>query len=92
MTYRVKNHAVEGSSYKRGAGQTRISAKHQVTIPMNAFKDAGFEPGDAVSAEAIGSGRVMLTRTTALLDEFSGALRTKGALRDAVEQLRDEWA
>jgi bifunctional DNA-binding transcriptional regulator/antitoxin component of YhaV-PrlF toxin-antitoxin module len=92
MADRVKNDAGEGSPYRRGAGQTRISAKHQVTIPMNAFTGAGFKPGDAVRAEAIGPGRVVLTRTTALLDEFSGALRTNGALRNAVEQLRDEWA
>ena len=91
MAEKVKNHGVEGSPHRRGGGQTRISAKHQVTIPMNAFVDAGFKPGDAVRAEAIGPGRVVLTRTTALLDEFSGALRTKGALRDAVEQMRDEW-
>jgi hypothetical protein len=50
------------------------------------------KPGDAVRAEAIGPGRVVLTRTDALLDEFSGALSTDGALRKAVERLRDEWA
>ncbi|MHB8658885.1 MAG: AbrB/MazE/SpoVT family DNA-binding domain-containing protein [Solirubrobacteraceae bacterium] len=92
MAERVKNQAVGGSPYKRGAGQTRISAKHQVTIPMGAFTEAGFKPGDAVRAEAIGPGRVVLTRQDALLDEFSGALSTNGALRNAVEQLRDEWA
>jgi len=58
---------------------------------MHAFTAAGFKPGDAVRAEAIGPGRVVLTRTTALLDEFSGALRTNGTLRDAVQQVRDEW-
>jgi bifunctional DNA-binding transcriptional regulator/antitoxin component of YhaV-PrlF toxin-antitoxin module len=92
MVERVKNEAVGGSAYRRGAGQTRISAKHQVTIPLNAFTDAGFKPGDAVRAEAIGPGRVVLTRTDALLDEFSGALKTNGELRKAVEQLRNEWA
>ena len=92
MVERVKNQAGDGSAYRRGAGQTRISAKHQVTIPMSAFTDAGFRPGDAVSAEAIGPGRVVLTRQDALLDEFSGALSTNGALRRSVEQLRDEWA
>lgn len=92
MEERVKNHAVGGSAYRRGAGQTRISAKHQVTIPMSAFMDAGFKPGDAVRAEAIGPGRIVLTRQDALLDEFSGALSTNGALRQAVERLRDEWA
>jgi hypothetical protein len=89
---RVKNQTGGGSTYRRGAGQTRISAKHQVTIPLSAFTDAGFQPGDTVRAEAIGPGRVVLTRQDALLDEFSGALSTNGALRQAVEQLRDNWA
>ena len=92
MAERVKNEEVGGAAYRRGAGQTRISAKHQITIPLNAFTDAGFKPGDAVRAEATGAGRVVLTRTDALLDEFSGALSTNGALRKDVEQLRDEWA
>jgi bifunctional DNA-binding transcriptional regulator/antitoxin component of YhaV-PrlF toxin-antitoxin module len=54
-----KENQVGGPAYRRGAGQTRISAKHQVTIPMSAFTDAGFKPGDAVRAEAIGPGRVV---------------------------------
>jgi bifunctional DNA-binding transcriptional regulator/antitoxin component of YhaV-PrlF toxin-antitoxin module len=90
MVERVKNREV--SAYRRGVGQTRISAKHQVTIPLAAFIDAGFKPGDAVRAEAIGPGRVVLTRQDALLDEFSGALSTNGALRESVAHLRDEWA
>jgi bifunctional DNA-binding transcriptional regulator/antitoxin component of YhaV-PrlF toxin-antitoxin module len=91
MADRVKKPA--GSfAYRRGDGQTRISSKHQVTIPIGAFVDAGFEPGDAVSAEVIGPGRIVLTRQDALLDEFSGCLQTNGGLRKAVEQLRDEWA
>ena len=89
MVERVKTE--EASAYRRRVGQTRISAKHQVTIPLAAFTDAGFKPGDAVRAEAIGPGRVVLTRQDALLDEFSGALSTRGALRDSVAQLRDEW-
>lgn len=92
MDSRVKNDVAGGPAYRRSAGQTRISSKHQVTIPLSAFTDAGFKPGDAVTAEAIGPGRVVLTRQDALLDEFSGALRTNGGLRHAVEALRDEWA
>jgi bifunctional DNA-binding transcriptional regulator/antitoxin component of YhaV-PrlF toxin-antitoxin module len=91
MARRVKK-PVGLPAYRRGAGQTRVSAKHQVTIPLNAFVDAGFKPGDALNAEAIGPGRVVLTRQDALLDEFSGALRTRGAWRKAVQDLRDEWA
>ncbi len=76
---------------RRRNDRTHISAKHQVTIPIDAFVDAGFEPGDAVWAEALGPGRVMLTRQDELLDEFSGTLDTGGALRQAVDEVRDEW-
>lgn len=92
MDREVKNEDPAGPAYRRRTGQTRISAKHQVTIPMGAFLEAGFKPGDAVSAEAIGTGRVVLTRQDALLDEFSGALSANGDLRATVERLRDEWA
>ncbi len=93
MNQKVKTRDSDGSMMpKRGAGQTRISAKHQVTIPISAFVDAGFRAGDALSAEAVGPGRVVLSRQEALLDEFSGTLSTGGDLRRTVERLRDEWA
>ncbi len=91
MDQRVKKDRPGGAAHRRSAGQTRISAKHQVTIPLSAFVDAGFEVGDAVSAEAIGPGRVVLARQDPLLDEFSGALSTKGELRRTVDRLREEW-
>lgn len=69
---------------------TRISSKHQVTIPAAAFRRAGLHPGDALRAEAAGAGRVVLTRVEELLDRYSGALEG-GGLRDAVEQQREEW-
>lgn len=88
MSREVKN----TSAGQRSGGQTRISAKHQVTIPMGAFTGAGFKAGDTVKAEVIGPGRVVLTRQEELLDEYSGVLATKGTLRKSVEQFRDEWA
>ena len=42
--------------------QTRVSSKHQVTIPAGAFRTAGFAPGDTLKVEAEGAGRVVLTR------------------------------
>jgi bifunctional DNA-binding transcriptional regulator/antitoxin component of YhaV-PrlF toxin-antitoxin module len=71
--------------------QTRISSKHQVTIPASAFRGAGFEPGDTLRAEAEGAGRVVLTRIDELVDRYSGCLETGGDLRDRVEGLREEW-
>lgn len=70
---------------------TRVSRKHQVTIPADAFRTAGFEPGDTLQAEALGAGQVILTRVSELADRYSGALDTGGRLRDRVEGLHDEW-
>jgi AbrB family looped-hinge helix DNA binding protein len=71
--------------------QTRISSKHQVTIPKGAFRTAGLEPGDVVTVEAEGAGRVVLTRVTELADRYSGRLETGGDLGERVRGLREEW-
>ncbi len=71
--------------------QTRVSSKHQVTIPVGAFRTAGFEPGDVLKVEAEGSGRVVLTRVAELVDRYSGRLETGGDLRHHVGGLREEW-
>jgi bifunctional DNA-binding transcriptional regulator/antitoxin component of YhaV-PrlF toxin-antitoxin module len=72
-------------------GRSRISSKHQVTIPAAAFRGAGFAAGDLVRVEVEGAGRVVLTKVDDLVDRYSGSLRTRGELRRAVETLRDEW-
>jgi AbrB family looped-hinge helix DNA binding protein len=71
--------------------QTRVSSKHQVTIPASAFRVAGLEPGDTLKVEADGAGRVVLTRLDELVDRYSGRLRTGGDLRERVEGMRGEW-
>jgi AbrB family looped-hinge helix DNA binding protein len=70
---------------------TRVSTKHQVTIPVEALRDAGLKPGDTVKVEARGAGQVILTRLDELLDRYSGCLDSKGDLRRRVEGLREEW-
>ncbi len=71
--------------------QTKVSSKHQVTIPAAAFHSAGLQPGDTLKVEADGAGRVVLTRVGELLDRYSGCLDSGGGLRAQVEGLRDEW-
>jgi bifunctional DNA-binding transcriptional regulator/antitoxin component of YhaV-PrlF toxin-antitoxin module len=80
-----------GKEVKKKFSRTKISAKHQVTIPAGAFRAAGFEPGDVLRAEAEGAGRVVLTRVDELVDRYSGCLDTGGDLRRQVEGLRGEW-
>jgi len=72
------------------AGRSRISSKHQITIPIAAFRGAGFAAGDLVRVEAGGAGRVVLTKVDDLVDRYSGSLATQGGLRRDVEALRDE--
>lgn len=69
---------------------TTISAKHQVTIPADAFADAGFRVGDRLVVRAADSGAVTLERTSDPLDTYAGALT--GTFDDAgVDDLREEW-
>lgn len=71
--------------------RTKVSSKHQVTIPAVPFRAAGFEPGDTLRVEAEGAGRVVLTRIDELVDRYSGCLDTGGDLRGQVGGLREEW-
>jgi AbrB family looped-hinge helix DNA binding protein len=75
----------------RQRNQTKVSSKHQVTIPARAFRGAGLEPGDTLKVEATGAGRIVLTRLDELLNRYSGCLDTNGTLRGRVEGLRGEW-
>jgi bifunctional DNA-binding transcriptional regulator/antitoxin component of YhaV-PrlF toxin-antitoxin module len=72
-------------------GQTKVSSKNQVTIPVDALRDAALQPGDVLRVQADGAGRVVLTRTDELIGRYSGALATGGRLRGAIDGLRDEW-
>ena len=74
----------------RRRGATRISSKHQITIPADALRAAGLEIGDRVVAHADGAGRVVLEREHDVLAEFAGAMT--GAYTDnELDELRREW-
>jgi AbrB family looped-hinge helix DNA binding protein len=76
---------------KRQEGRSRVSSKHQVTIPAAAFRSAGLAAGDLVRVEAESAGRVVLTKVDDLLDRYSGSLAAGGALGRQTRALRDEW-
>lgn len=75
---------------KRRRGFTRISAKHQATIPVQALAEAGLRPGDELRVTAAGRGRLVLERDVDVLERHAGALRGVYA-RDELDRLRDEW-
>lgn len=76
---------------KRRRGYTRVSAKHQVTIPVATLRDAGIRTGDTLRAEVRGPGEVVLIRDEDPLDRFAGAL-TDVYEPGEIGRLRDEWA
>jgi bifunctional DNA-binding transcriptional regulator/antitoxin component of YhaV-PrlF toxin-antitoxin module len=40
----------------------RISSEHRVTLPLEALEQSGLGPGDEVTIEADGTGRIALRR------------------------------
>ena len=75
---------------KRRRGTSKISSKHQITIPTEALRNAGLEVGDRVVAHADGAGRVILEREHDVVDELAGVL-TGAYNRDELDDLRSEW-
>jgi bifunctional DNA-binding transcriptional regulator/antitoxin component of YhaV-PrlF toxin-antitoxin module len=75
---------------KRPRGATRISSKHQITIPVDALRAAGLATGDRLSAVAVGPGRIVLEREVDPVAQFAGALT--GVYRPGeLDDLRSEW-
>ncbi|MGB6059467.1 MAG: AbrB/MazE/SpoVT family DNA-binding domain-containing protein [Microthrixaceae bacterium] len=75
---------------KRRRGTSRISSKHQITIPTDALRRAGLEVGDRLVARSDGAGRVILEREHDVIGEFAGAL-TGVYQQDELDDLRSEW-
>lgn len=76
---------------KRKRGITRVSTKHQITIPVAALKDAQVLPGDELRVTADGRGRLILTAVDDPLEALIGSAPGLSAETD-LQALRDEWA
>ena len=81
---------MESVKRRRRRGCTRISAKNQATIPVVALRRAGLKPGDEVQVEAIGAGRIVLTRVEETLAGYAGRL-TGVYPKGSLQKLRREW-
>ena len=75
---------------KRRRGASKVSSKHQSTIPVEALRNAGLEVGDRVFAHADGAGRVILEREGDVVAELAGAL-TGVFNQNELDDLRAEW-
>jgi bifunctional DNA-binding transcriptional regulator/antitoxin component of YhaV-PrlF toxin-antitoxin module len=75
---------------KRRRGQTTVSSKHQVTLPVDALTRAGLATGDRLAVEVRAPGELVLRRVDNALERFAGALT--GVYRPGeLDDLRDEW-
>lgn len=68
-----------------------ISRKNQVTLPVDALRGAGLEPGDDVRIQVVGPGRLELVRADDLVEEFAGVFDATVYPEGYLEQLRREW-
>ena len=74
----------------RRRGFTRVSPKHQVTIPVEALARAGVRVGDPLRVEARANGEIVLTREEDPLERYAGSL-TGLYPPGELERLRSEW-
>lgn len=75
---------------KRRRGVTRVSRKHQVTLPVDALRAAHLEPGDELRVSVDDDGRLILTPIVDPLEALIGSAPGLSAATD-LEALRDEW-
>jgi bifunctional DNA-binding transcriptional regulator/antitoxin component of YhaV-PrlF toxin-antitoxin module len=68
-----------------------ISRKNQVTLPVEALRAAGLEPGDDVRVQAVGPGRLEVVRVDDLVAEFAGIFDATVYPDGYLDQLRREW-
>jgi len=68
----------------------KLSSKNRVTIPVEAIRSAGLQPGDELRVRASGPGRIEIERAEDLIKRFAGSLT--GAYPEGyLEDLRNEW-
>ncbi|MBA2314157.1 MAG: AbrB/MazE/SpoVT family DNA-binding domain-containing protein [Chloroflexi bacterium] len=75
---------------KRRRGYTRVSPKHQVTIPADALATAGIAVGDELKVEARPNGEILIRRVHDVIDRYAGSL-TGMYPPGYLDELRDEW-
>jgi bifunctional DNA-binding transcriptional regulator/antitoxin component of YhaV-PrlF toxin-antitoxin module len=69
-----------------------ISRKNQVTLPVDALRAAGLEPGDDLRITSVGPGRIELVKTDDLIEEFAGSVDDAVYPAGYLEEVRRGWA
>jgi AbrB family looped-hinge helix DNA binding protein len=69
----------------------KVSAKNQVTVPVDALRAAGIAPGDEVTVRATGAGEIVIAAQTSRVRRHAG-VAVGIYRRGELDRLRDEWA
>lgn len=75
----------------RTRGTTTVSRKHQVTIPVDALREAGLEPGDRLAARVDAPGQIVLERVDDPLERSIGSLTGVYDREEFERMRREEW-
>ena len=72
---------------------SRISSKHQVTIPVAALREAGLEAGDEVEVRVTGRGHLELVKSDPdrVIERYAGIFDDSVYPDDYLDQQRAEW-
>ena len=82
---------------KRRNGYTRLSSKHQVTIPVVVVERVGAKPGDEFRVDVDDDGRILLVPERSLAERRLEAIDRIAGKYDGMyppgylDALRDEW-
>jgi len=92
---RILTH-VSGVKKTRRRGYTRLSPKHQVTIPANAVEQVGLIPGDELRVEIDRAGRIVMSRPQDVDRRLQALAELEGRFSGVwepgeLDRLRDEW-
>jgi bifunctional DNA-binding transcriptional regulator/antitoxin component of YhaV-PrlF toxin-antitoxin module len=68
----------------------RVSAKNQITLPVEAMRAAGLRPGDEVTVRPLGEGEIIVAARGTRVRRHAGIATGIYAPGD-LERLRDEW-
>jgi len=75
---------------QRRKGVTRVSRKHQVTLPVAALRQAQVKQGDELRVEVKGNGQILLVREQDPLDRYAGVVPGLSSATN-LPRLRREW-